>query len=264
MIRVSDSPPLQGQARVDLQQNDFDSLIWTKGIEVLHEKVLRCPCKQSGGGALSSCLNCGGAGFLWINPTQTRMVVQSANRDTKFKDWSEENMGRISITAMSREKMTMMDRITILNGKSIITEVPYARKTAKNIFRARLIYPPIEVYDVFVFVGDKVPLLRLTAEQYQVTNTAVEITDNQINSKYADSLSLSIRYEHRPTYIVADLDRENIQQNEIDRNDERDEVKDFPLHAQGKRYHYYYDQIHANYLDGSQVWLFDNSYPESC
>jgi hypothetical protein len=62
--------------RADFNKSDFETLIQQKGRDVVLEKAILCGCKDKQGNQQSNCKNCGGAGFLFINPKETRMIYK--------------------------------------------------------------------------------------------------------------------------------------------------------------------------------------------
>lgn len=252
VITTTPSPNLAGQPQVKLRKSDFDALVWDKGYPVYHDKALRCPCKEKPADNLSTCRNCGGSGWLFINRSQTKMVVQSMNQDTQFKEWSEENRGTARITAMNEDRLSFMDRITLYESESIYNEILYPKVYSGNNFSFTT-YEIIKVLDIFLFQGanQKLKLLELDTD-YTISLNKI-ILDPQYIS---ETLKISIRYTHRPQFHVIDLTRNIIDSEIFDINTLGGKKSvPFPVSAIGKLAHYTLDPI--NY-DGD--YLFDNSY----
>lgn len=252
IITTTPSPNSAGQPQVKLRKSDFDALIWDKGYPVYHDKAIRCPCKEEPSDNLSTCRNCGGSGWLFINRSQTKMVVQSMNQDTQFKEWSDENRGTARISAMSEDKLSFMDRITLYESESIYNEVLYPKLYNGNNF-AFTMYEVVEVLDIFLFQGAnrKLKVLELDVDYTISSNKII------LNSLYASGVSkISIRYIHRPQFHIIDVMR-NIMDSEIFDPSTLSGKRSvpFPISAIGKIAHYTLDPI--NY-DGD--YLFDNSY----
>ena len=74
--------------RADLHKREFDTLIHQKGRDVLLETALQCPCKSPSTNQQSDCKNCGGTGWIFVNPRETRMVLTAINAVTEFRPWS--------------------------------------------------------------------------------------------------------------------------------------------------------------------------------
>jgi len=254
------SPNLAQQANVELVLNDFEASVWNKGYEVVHEKALRCPCKQKGGDNRSACKNCLGSGWLFINRTKTRMVSQSMNLRKNFKDWSEEDMGNISITAIARDKLGYMDRITLLDATTYFSQIIYpVYNGIKDTFTARCIYEPIAVEDAFLFDGTDNGLKRLAQGTDFTVASNVLTFSAEIRQKYSNA-AVSVRYSHNPAFHVIDMTREAIASRTTANETGVTSVSQFPIHAIARRAHYIFDSANVYGNDGNQNELIDNSY----
>lgn len=274
------APKGAGGPQANLVQNEFDKLIWNKGYDVLYEKALKCPCKSKSTGQQSDCKNCGGTMWIFINPTNTKMVLQSMSAITKYKEWSEEKSGTVSITCMSNEELCHMDRITVLKGNSIFHEVLFLKTdiadTSESVSESQStsdsvisqsVYFFNTIYDIkqvlyigifngtqnklvplkygidFTYIDNKIFLSTETAEEY--VNPSLEEQD----------ISITLRYKHAPQYHVLDIPRETIQSNTKFGPLDTEKVIDLPIHAVGRRSHYVLD---AENFDGTRILNNDN------
>jgi len=129
MITVTPTPSqVANQGRADFVKSKFDDLIYQKGYDVVHEKALRCPCVSKNANQQSNCKNCGGSSWIFFNPTQTKMVIHSMNLNTKYKEWSQENIGTASISSLAETETSFMDRITVIDGEAIFSEVLFLKQ----------------------------------------------------------------------------------------------------------------------------------------
>src|SRR6202008_5136753 len=152
MTEVRKAPDRTGSGRVDFKPNLFDALVFDKGQKVIWESALVCPCKLDGRGHIGTCINCGGIGYVFINPVETRMVMQSMNQSTKTAQWSLEKIGITNITTRSIDVLGDMDRITVLGTKSKISQV-VRPKFYKHKYFSFVNYGIINILDVFQFVA---------------------------------------------------------------------------------------------------------------
>lgn len=200
---VQKTPPsLLGQAQVSFKQGDFDALIYTHGYEATFEKAVRCPCSHEGS-ARADCENCNGSGFFYINPTSTKVLLTGINANTTYKEWSLENIGTVSITTMQKDNdlMSYYDRVTInkeFNSFNEICEV----KSADQYF-IFTIYRPTNLQAIYVFVGPKQRLRKLSSAEYHISkiNPYVIIFDIDM-SKYE---VVSCVYTHELQYFIIDF-----------------------------------------------------------
>lgn len=233
---------------VQFDKNEFDKFIWDKGraYEVFWDKAIKCPCKIKASDNLSSCLNCGGSGWVYINRTQTRMLLQGMNYQTQHKDWSETNIGTIKITARDIDRVSFMDKITLIEAETVFSEIAYPILHNETLY-IQPFYEIKELMDIYAFVSDKEPLKRLiTNVDYEIINSKVIISNKLRN---VPNYRVSLRYTHRPQYNVIDLTRDVAHFEDKDGSN-----VNFPIGAVGRRSHYVMD---VNNYSGSI--LFDNS-----
>lgn len=244
--------------RADLNKEDFDNLVYQKGRNVIHEKSLRCPCKSKSTNQLSSCKNCGGTGWIFINPKETRMVIQGMEISTQYKPFSEEEIGMIRISYNEKEQLSFMDRIVVLDGNSVFNEVLHFKKQDDMLF-AYTSYNIKEILYCGLFVNDSTALTKLTegngSGQFSYENNIVKLNSSFVQPGEQD-ISITLRYYHSPTFHVVDVKRETMDSFEYKSGGER--LGRLPLSAFAKRAHY---MLQANNLAGDR--LIDNSYNES-
>lgn len=240
-VKIIQAPFNSETAAVDLYSPEIDGLIWNKGLEVIHERALICPCKNKTVGTQTQCRNCLGSGYVFINPEKTKMIVLSINRDTRFKEWSQENLGKVGITALANAEISFMDRITISNGLSTFNEALYSFSNLYNdkiVFYA--IYEPIDISHCFLFYSTNSKLIPLKLNRDFTINKHWIFLDKkflpQNTTLELDPLTITIRYKHRPRFHVLDLTRD-ILVSTITQG-RQDEEQTYPLHAIGRRSHY--------------------------
>jgi len=254
------SPPFNTLTpQVYFQKNDFDVLIWTHGYNVIIEKALCCPCKSKGGDNLSNCKNCGGSGWIFINPVQTKAILSSQNQTTAFKDWSEVNMGNVNITVRDIDKLSFMDRITALDGESLYSQTAYP-KIYQGILFAFLDYTPKAIQEVFMFRSSTEKLILLSnGSDYTISGEKIILDTKFIlnGEPVLNDMTLSLRYVHAPQYYVIDLKRDVITTPTAESKGNK--FTQMPISAQGRRAHYVLDRQNYN---GDLI--YDNSYSTLC
>lgn len=260
-VIISITPPnLLGKARVDLVKSDFDAAVWQKGYWIYLDKALRCPCRSGNDHqALSSCKNCGGSGWVYLNRYKTKMILQSMNLDTKFKEWSEERIGTVRITAMNRDEIAFMDRITVIDGRTIVNDVIFPKDYYGEL-RARVNYEIISIDEIFMFDNSGVPLKRIfEGVDFEILKDNQNKPTNllRFDQKYIgrDQLTISIRYQYAPQFHILDVTRQIMNTQAIDKSTGAEIVSDMPISAMGRRSHYVLDEQNYN-----NDFLLDNSY----
>ena len=235
---------------IRFEKNEFDQLIYDKGYNVYWDKALRCPCKVKSADSLSNCLNCGGSGWVYINRTQTKVLLQGMNYQTQFKDWSETNVGTVKISTRDTERIGYMDRLVLIDAETLFSEIVYPIFHEEELF-VRPYYEITELLEIYAFDESKKPLIKFEeGKDYQLKSG--KIFFNVFWSR-KENFRLSLRYLCKPQFHVIDLTRD-IANFEVFNQKNQLENLNFPLSAVGRRSHYVLD---VNNFEGSI--LFDNS-----
>ena len=245
----------------DFNKSEFDGSLRDKGYSVIHEKAYLCPCKSKESAHLSTCKNCGGTGWIFANPTKTKMIISGIMADDKMKEgalleWGMLDTGSIRVTSYNEDKLTYMDRITNLDATAEHNQILYPRM--KDDDSQLFVYTKYDILSIdFIAIFDTVDtkLTRL------VEVTDYEYRDNVITFdpvKYNDLVDpcITIRYVHNPTYHIVDIMRESA----TSTKDQGLTKLILPIHAIAKRAHLIKD---AENFDGDR--LLDNSWkPSAC
>ena len=249
-IVTETQPPNQsGSPNVTFNKDNFEAVIFQKGHNVIHEHALPCPCKSEKMDNLSSCRNCGGGGWIFINPNKTKMILSSMNYGTQFKEWSQENLGRVNITARDIDVLSYMDRITSLDGEVMFSEVIHA-KDFHELLCAFTIYDIKRVVQAFVFKEDKQPLQRIVENtDFTIAGNVVKL-ERSIFNNYTQPISVTITYIHAPQFHVMDLMRDvRLSYTKAQK------AFQLPISGMGRRSHYILDRQNFGH-----DYLFDNSF----
>ena len=212
MSIVQATPPNSfGIPKTEFKKEYFDSAIWEKGYDVTIEKAFKCPCMTIDNSALPTCQNCLGTGYNFINPIKTKAFLHSINFSDHIKSWSEELLGTVSVTVRNVERLSFMDRITIINSaiidnKVIFSEAKTIRGDIGNEF-VFLSYRPIDIIGIYLFNNSTTKLILLTEDNYSISTANPYV----INFNYDFSTILdfngvcSVVFLHEITYHVLDL-----------------------------------------------------------
>lgn len=244
-----------------LDQTDFFQAISNHGYDATLEKALICPCKDKANGLVDTgCKNCGGSGWFFINKKKTRVLVNHINQKTKFINWTEENVGTVNVTTSHLDRVGYMDKLTILDVDTILSQTVYARKSTTNKLFAFLAYTPTEIEFVFLFVSASQPLMALSDTDYNIVNNKIILNDSFLSllSGVTDPnlqyLNLSIRYYHEPVYHIIDINREVVKSRTKDCGTGTKTLKPLPISSIGKKPHTLFEQPNFN-----GEGLFDNT-----
>lgn len=242
-----------GPPRADLEKREFDTLIYQKGRDVTLETALQCPCKSESTNQQSNCKNCGGTGWVFINPRPARMVLTAINAVTEFRPWSEELRGTVNVTSHVEDELSIMDRITAIDGESIHNEVLFLKQHLNEIFTYTT-YNIKSIAYIGLFKTINEPLQRLQPEiDFTIKDNVIKFNSSlTLPFPQIDLNSITIRYKHAPQFHVIEMKRDTMQtfkwsNTEINQN--------MPISAIARRAHY---QLTAQNLAGDR--LLDNSF----
>jgi hypothetical protein len=171
-----------------------------------------------------------GLGWVFINSYETRALITSLNKNTQYKYWSPELVGTISVTLMAKDnnKLSQMDKITILGKTSHISEVLKLRtKTVSNVDEdfVFLSYRPIEILSVYLFNGSTSKLTKLQPSQYSINSLNPYVLDLSDSITYPTNYnnSVSVHYSYEVQYNVVDLPhdmRASVKKNDYGQNED--------------------------------------------
>lgn len=227
-IRQQTPPNLVGQPVVEFRKPDYEATIFNKGYDVLIETAHECPCKSQSASNLLTCQNCSGTGWFHINPIRSKAIISGINKNTEYKDWSEQLIGTVSVTVRDVNKLGFMDKITLVNStggtirnESYFTEVRRLRQIDSEYPFVFLSYQPISIQDIFIFQAVNQPLVRLVSG----TDFAIRQENGYTVEFYYDFTQLtnfnnmiSIRYRHNLVYYVLDMPHDVRNSSKKDRN----------------------------------------------
>lgn len=238
-----------GIPRTDFLTPDFSALVEQKGVDVIWERAIPCPCSKRQA-HMSVCKNCRGTGWVFINPTLIKAVVSSINRDTKYKEWSIELLGTVSITVRPEHHLNYMDKFTIQNSSAIQSEVLEV-KFSNNKLYVNTIYPVTSIVEIFKYQGPSLPLKLIQQD--------IDINEDHFitfvaGKELKEGDYITVTYKHNIVYNVLDLPHD-VRNTYILNNLSREELLRFPISAIARRAHNIIDSLN---FDGDNV--FDNSY----
>jgi len=239
---------------------DFNELIDNHGYEAYIDRALRCPCNEkSGGQALSTCQNCSGRGWVFVDRKLTRVVSQGMNNAKRFKDFSEINQGTAKITTRGIDKLGFMDRIILIELEAYYSEVLRPILFGGEII-SYPIYEPIEITNIYLFVSDDKPLLPLTNKQYTIKGNRIsfdlgiqDLIESRDMAVKDLPISITVRYSYAPVYHVLDANRELMKVRERNESLSDERLTAMPINVTCRKAHYMFDAQKFG------VEIFDNT-----
>lgn len=261
------TPPAAVNPRVGWDVNRFETLIQTQGYDAYIDRALRCPCcDKATGQALSTCKNCGGRGWFFVDRTQTRLIAQHLDSKKRYEEWSEVNRGTASITTRGIDKLGFMDRIILTQLEEWFSETLHP-VIFNDQFVAYPIYEPLEISNAFLFSSDSEPLIPLDASLYSVIGNKIVFDSSIINLVDVESLDIqdvnqiplqiTIRYSHFPVYHVIDINRElmRVREGKLCGEGYDDYLRQMPINVLARKAHYIFDNQKwgAEYYDNTVI-----------
>lgn len=239
-------------------RDDFHNALWENGYEVMLEEAIACPCKGTSVDSKSTCSNCLGSGWVFINPITTRAFITSINRSTKYKDWSPEFIGTVAVTLMDVDRVGFMDKITLTKNFSALSEVLPVRQSSNPTYGvfAFATYRFSSIRSVFVYDDDSSPLIKLATTDYVVNSTNDHVLDIKSSALPVNfNGKVSVSYRHKVTYNVLDIPHDMRITKYYDNNGTR-ETQDMPVQAIARKSQYELGKA-TNYANNN---IQNNSY----
>lgn len=237
--------------RVGWRVNDFNELISSQGYDALIDRALRCPCvDKATGQALSTCKNCLGRGWFFVDRTETRIIAQHMDNKKRYQDWSEVNRGTASITTRGTDKLGFMDRIILTQLEAYYSEILNPIFFQGSIV-AYPVYEPLEITNIYLFSSDEKELIPVEESDFTIVGNRIEfdlgiqdlieVSDVNIQNKSEIPISISIRYSHYPVYHVIDSNRELMRVRERNCGMSDESLRDMPINVLARKAHYIFD-----------------------
>ncbi len=257
---VSQTAPSTGLPKVGWDVEKFNGLIYNHGYQAFIEHAMRCPCcDKATGQALSTCKNCLGRGWLFINKQETRVVSQSMGNIKRDTQTGEVNHGTARITVRAIDRIGFMDRIMLTELEAYYTEIVRPQMYEGTLL-AYPVYEPIEITDAFLYVSDTQKLRPLTKDQYNVVGNRIEFDESIMNlvdvtdvNQISPELSITIRYSYHPVYHVIDANRELMRVSERGCKYDDEKLAQMPINVTARKAHYIFDAQKYN------AELYDNT-----
>lgn len=248
--------------RADLVQDEFDTLVYQKGRPVLFEKALQCPCKSESTNQQSNCKNCGGSGWLFVNPTETRMLVQQMGAVNNIKAWSEETIGTVAITSRSFEYLTYMDRISLLDSFTVYNEVKVFKQSTSDPTKYFCFptYSMLKLLYAGLFISTEDALVTLAPEDFTLDKNTIKINASILDTyTIPTDFSITLKYTHPPTFHILDMKRETMESFVFSGGVEKNQR--FPVSAIARKTHYLLDRENL-----TKTRILNNDYiePHTC
>lgn len=251
------TPPSPAHPTVYWRADDFRELIYSQGYDALIDRAMRCPCvDKATGQAMSTCKNCLGRGWFFIDRRETRVLAQSMDNKKRYEVWGEVNRGTASITARGSDKLGFMDRIILTQLEAYFSEI--LRPIMNKELVAYPVYEPLEVTNIYLFASDKEPLYPIPKESYTVSGNKIVFDPKLFDQVKVDTmnkipLSISIRYSHYPVFHVIEANRELMRVREGNCSFSEKELTNMPINVLARKAHYIFN------AQNFEAEMFENS-----
>lgn len=219
---------LTNSPQPEFDRDLFNESLWHKGYNVWVEKAIECPCRTEGrNDNLSDCQNCGGLGWVYIDPLETKGIITGINKGTKYREWSEEIIGDMMLTLRDVDNAGFMDRITFLNETNILSEVKRLRTSTSTLENfIYLAYDIESIEDVYVFQSSTQSLVRIPEANYSISSVNQNIIQFAAGALSASTnSSISVRYKHNVQYNILDIPHIIRSSNAADKNGTLNKIK---------------------------------------
>lgn len=188
---------------VDFDRDQFTRFIADKGYGITWEKAVLCP--NVPGDLLSphdhvmGCPVCGGAGFVYVDPVETSMLMQGVKLNQSYFAYGRWDMGNMLVTAEPELTIDYWDRLTLHNGIGRFTQ--RIVRQLDTVFD-RLKYAPLCFH--YVAWVDRAGTLAKFEQDLDFGISSDGTVEWSANQPDAGSV-YSVCYDYRPRYVVLDL-----------------------------------------------------------
>jgi hypothetical protein len=254
---ISDKPVVQqtpldtSDPRIGWRVGDFNQLITSHGYDAYIDRALRCPCvDKATGQALSTCKNCLGRGWFFVDRKETRVIAQHMDNKKRYQAAGEINKGTASITTRGSDKLGFMDRIILTQLESYYSEIINPIYFQSKII-AYPVYEPLFITNIYLFSSDDEKLIPISENDFEIVGNRIEfdlgiqdlidIDDINVKDKSEIPISISIRYAHYPVFHVIDANRELMRVRERNSVFTDEELTDMPINVLVRKAHYIFD-----------------------
>ncbi len=109
--------------RVDFDLTQFDSLMSQKGLNLLHERRVSCPClSDEDSTPAPDCPLCFGSGHYYLPAVTIQGILTSMNADYSLGSEGISEVGAVMISAMASTRLAFRDRITLPDARVVFSE----------------------------------------------------------------------------------------------------------------------------------------------
>lgn len=250
---VAQTPPSLDLPRPFWDIKKFNSLIYNMGYDALLQRALRCPCvDRASGQALSTCKNCNGRGWFFVDTRQTRIIAQTMENIRRNTQTGEINRGTARITARASDKLGFMDRVILLDLIAYYTEILNPIEYENELI-AYPIYEPLEVTNIYLYAGDDKKLIPLDSDKYEIQGNKIifdqsiidDVPVEDVNQKFPE-ITISIRYSYHPCYHIIDSNRELTKVREKGCSFTDENLTEVPMLYIARKAHYIFDAVKYN------------------
>lgn len=177
--------------RADFKPDLFDRIIQQKGFRVKWEQGMFCSCISEEAGQPSyNCPVCGGKGYIYVKPLETRVVVSSISGRKEQEKAGLEEKGSLYMTPLSLDNVGFRDRVTFLDFSMKFSEILIVKEG-----KSRTRYPLLSVIYAHT----------LGIEYKEGIDFIYELETREvtwINPVIQEGDKISILYLNKPVYIA--------------------------------------------------------------
>lgn len=169
-----------------------NQLVIERGIEVVWEKAVLCPCINREGVPNPTCKYCYGRGFTHINQSSIPVLFTRLEWNPTMHDSGLWILGSAFISTTGNTRLGVRDRIKLEDLFTI-----YSETTQVNDNKIKLNFIPKQIEHLLYFNSDN-ELEQIDLDEIEINNNIVDLTSLQI----ADDTWISARYLSPLSYLV--------------------------------------------------------------
>ena len=174
---------------------------------VLHRRALKCPCSvNERGTSRSSCKNCRGCGYAFVNERTRYVIIRNLQLTEKFMSGGNHDSGDCMITAEADVDWGLEDIVFFPCGVSEVTTEAIKFIREGDYWVGYTHYPLVEVEYLGEWQSEDKPYIPISSDNYSTEADAYTI---RLSGNYSERTEVvcTIKYQYRPAFQIESFAR---------------------------------------------------------
>lgn len=186
--------------KITFNRDEFTKLLDDHGYPVTWEKAMECPNRKGlhPKDHKFTCNLCDNKGFIYVSPETTKALITGIKLNESFYAYGRFDASSVMMTFLPEYQVTQWDRVTVTEGTVISQQLICRAKTGNT----DLLHFDAVAIEFIYWVNRLGALTLIPATEYSVSGHIL----TWLTTIRPDPQSFfSIRYRHKPRYVVESL-----------------------------------------------------------